>query len=174
MTEVMLKKLKSWVQSGGVLIGYKNAVRWLSQNKFIDLKYATAKVEAKNISFEQKRNFSGAQDIRGAIFETKLDRSHPINFGYSNDKLPMFRRTKIFIKPDSISYNNPIKYTDTPLLSGYISKPNLEVLKNTVPFQVKRLGNGRVMVFTDNTNFRAFWFGTNKLLMNAVFFAKTM
>lgn len=174
MTEGMLKKLKSWVRSGGVLIGYKNAVKWLSNNKFIDLKYETAKVEAKNISFEQKSNFSGAQDIKGAIFETKLDRSHPINFGYSKDKLPMLRSTKIFIKPDSNSYNNPIKYTGTPLLSGYISKPNLEVLKNTVPFQVKRLGNGRVMVFTDNTNFRAFWYGTNKLLMNAVFFAKTM
>jgi hypothetical protein len=86
----------------------------------------------------------------------------------------MFRRTKIFIKPDSSSYNNPIKYTNNPLLSGYISKPNLEVLKGTVPFQVKSFGSGRVIVFTDNTNLRAFWYGTNKLLMNAVFFGKTM
>ena len=131
-------------------------------------------VKAKNISFEQKSKFSGAQKIGGAIFETKLDRSHPINFGYSRNNLPMFRRTKLFIKPDSVSYNNPIKYTNNPLLSGYISKLNLAVLKNTVPFQVKRLGRGRVIVFTDNTNFRAFWYGTNKLLMNAVFFGKEM
>ena len=86
----------------------------------------------------------------------------------------MFRRTKLFIKPDSLSFNNPIKYTTKPLLSGYISTPNLEMLKGTVPFQIKRLGSGKVVVFTDNTNFRAFWYGTNKLLMNAVFFAKTM
>ncbi|WP_456376647.1 M14 family metallopeptidase [Lutibacter sp.] len=169
-----MKKLKFWVQNGGVIIGYKNAVKWLSSNKFIDLKYTTTKVEAKNISFEQKRDFSGAQIIGGAIFEAKIDRSHPINFGYQYDKLPMFRRTKIFIKKDSSSFNNPIKYTNNPLLSGYISTPNLEVLKNTVPFQVKRFGRGRVVVFTDNTNFRGFWYGTNKLLMNAVFFAKTM
>ena len=174
LTDTNLKKIKDWVSSGGTLIGYKNAVKWLSSNKFIKLDYATVKVEANHVSFEQKRDFSGAQVIGGSIFETKLDRSHPINFGYISDKLPMFRRTKIFIKPDSSSYNNPIKYTSNPLLSGYISNPNLEVLKNTVPFQVKNMGKGKVMVFTDNTNFRAFWYGTNKLLMNAIFFAKEM
>ncbi|MBT8316183.1 MAG: zinc carboxypeptidase [Lutibacter sp.] len=174
LTDTNLKKIKDWVSNGGTLIGYKNAVKWLSSNKFIKLDYATVKVDAKDVSFEQKRDFSGAQVIGGSIFETKLDRSHPINFGYKSNKLPMFRRTKIFIKPDSSSYNNPIKYTANPLLSGYISKPNLEVLKNTVPFQVKNMGKGKVMVFTDNTNFRAFWYGTNKLLMNAIFFAKEM
>lgn len=169
-----LNKLKAWVQSGGILIGYKNAVKWLNSNKFIDLNFENVKVDAKNISFEQKSDFSGAQVIGGAIFETKLDRTHPINFGYTSTKLPMFRRTKIFIKPDSSSFNNPILYTQNPLLSGYISKPNLNALKGTVPFQIKRMGAGRVAVFTDNTNFRAFWYGTNKLLMNAIFFGKTM
>ncbi|MEW4923059.1 M14 family metallopeptidase [Algibacter sp. 2305UL17-15] len=167
-------KLKAWVKSGGTIIGYKNAVKWLSSNEFIKLEYVEAKVEAKHVSFEEKADFKGAQNIGGAIFETELDRSHPINFGFSNDKLPMFRKTKIFIKPDSSSYNNPIKYTKNPLLSGYISKPNLEVLKETVPFQIKKLGSGKVVVFTDNTNFRGFWYGTNKLLMNAVFFADMM
>jgi len=31
-----------------------------------------------------------------------------------------------------------------------------------------------VLYFTDNTNFRAFWYGTNKLMMNAVFFGDHM
>ena len=42
-------------------------------------------------------DFRGAQVIGGAIFETELDRSHPINFGYKNDKLAMFRNTTLFI-----------------------------------------------------------------------------
>jgi len=174
ISDAVIKKLKDWVKRGGTLIGYKNSVKWLSANKFIELEYAKGKVEAKNISFGQKRDFSGAQIIGGAIFETKLDKSHPINFGFSNDKLPMFRRTKIFIKPDSLSFNNPIKYTSNPLLSGYVSKQNLKLVSNTVPFQVDKMGRGRVVVFTDNTNFRAFWYGTNKLLMNAIFFGKMM
>ena len=86
----------------------------------------------------------------------------------------MFRNSTLFIKPDKTSYNNPIQYTSNPLLNGYISKENAKVIPNTVPFKAQRLGSGRVLVFTDNTNFRGFWFGTNKLLMNAVFFGSEM
>ena len=50
----------------------------------------------------------------------------------------------------------------------------MKAIKNSVPFKVQRKGKGRVIVFTDNTNFRAFWYGTNKLLMNAVFFGHQM
>jgi hypothetical protein len=60
------------------------------------------------------------------------------------------------------------------LLSGYISKENATLIQNTVPFKAQRMGKGRVLVFTDNTNFRAFWYGTNKLFMNAIFFGDTM
>ena len=168
-------KLMEWVKDGGELIGYRNTVKWLQKKEFIDIKLKEEKeIPAKNISFEQKRNFTGAQQIGGAIFQAKLDRSHPINFGYKNDELALFRNTTVFIEPDSLSYNNPIQYTKNPLLSGYISKPNLESLSETVPFQVNRLGKGKVVVFTDNTNFRAFWYGTNKLLMNAIFFREEL
>jgi len=127
-----------------------------------------------DVSFENKSLKLGAQYIGGAIFEADIDRSHPINFGYKNDKIALFRNSTLFIKADKKSYNNPIQYTSNPLLSGYISKENAKVIKNTVPFKVQKLGKGRVIVFTDNTNFRAFWFGTNKLLMNAIFFGDKM
>jgi len=168
-------KLKTWVKNGGTLIGYRSAVKMLAKNKFISLAFDTVKREmTEGVSFEEKSLNSGAQVIGGAIFEATLDRSHPINFGYKNDKLALFRNTTIFIKPNKRSYNNPIQYTENPLLSGYISAPNLAVLKNSVPFQVQRMGKGRVIVFTDNTNFRAFWYGTNKILMNAIFFGNQM
>ena len=78
------------------------------------------------------------------------------------------------MKPDKNSYNNPINYTKNPLLSGYISNKNLLELKNTSMFKIGNLGRGKVIYFTDNTNFRAFWYGTNKLLMNAIFFGNAM
>lgn len=174
LSEKDINKLKDWTKKGGVLIGYKNAIKWLTSNKFIELNFEEVKVDANNITFEQKSDFFGAQVVGGAIFETELDRSHPVNFGYTSTKLPMFRRTKIFVKADSSSYNNPIKYSENPLLSGYISSSNLKALKGTVPFQIKKLEQGKVAVFTDNTNFRGFWYGTNKLLMNVIFFGKSM
>ena len=168
------KKLKIWVQNGGTLIGYKSAGRWFDKNELMKIKFKTKKDTATNISFEQRGDYRGAQVIGGAIFETSLDRSHPIAFGYKNDKLPMFRNSTIFLEADINSYNNPVQYTAKPLLSGYISTPNLDQLKNTVPFKKGSLGRGNVIYFTDNTNFRAFWYGTNKLLMNAIFFGDEM
>lgn len=169
------KKLKQWIQDGGSLIAYRNTLRWLNSNELMKINFKKRKtIKAKNISFEDRSNFRGAQVIGGAIFETQLDRSHPINFGYKNDKLAMFRNTTLFIKPNKNSYDNPIQYTANPLLSGYISEENLDSLKQTIPFKAERIGRGNIIAFTDNTNFRAFWYGTNKLLMNAIFFRNEM
>ncbi len=169
-----VKGLKEWVENGGTLIGYKSALRWLNTNEFIKLDIKKMERTAKEVTFEQRDDYEGAQEIGGAIFEAKIDRSHPINFGYKNNTLALFRNTEIFVNADKQSYNNPIQYTKHPLLSGYISKPNLDSLASTVPFKVGRLKKGKVVVFTDNTNFRAFWYGTNKLLMNAIFFRKQL
>ena len=170
-----IEKLQKWVRDGGTLIGYRSAAKWLNANKFINIEFESANFDTiKDVSFEAKSLKSGAQVIGGAIFEANIDRSHPINFGYKNDNIALFRNTTLFMKADKKSYNNPIQYTNNPLLSGYISKENAKVIKNTVPFKVQRMGRGRVVVFTDNTNFRAFWYGTNKLLMNAVFFGDKM
>ncbi|WP_174435340.1 M14 family zinc carboxypeptidase [Psychroserpens damuponensis] len=168
------KKLKEWVQKGGTLIGFRSALNWLKNSEFISLDFKKMERKANDISFEQRSDYRGAQYIGGAIFEAQIDRSHPINFGYKNDKIALFRNNTLFMKADEQSYNNPIQYTKNPLLSGYISKPNLDSLALTVPFKVKHLGRGNVVVFTDNTNFRAFWYGTNKLLMNAIFFRDEM
>lgn len=171
----IITKLQTWVKNSGVLVGYKNTARWLASNKMINIKFKTAKRDTiTSVSFENRSLQSGAKVIGGAIFEAKLDRSHPINFGYKENTLALFRNTTLFMQADKNSYNNPIQYTQTPLLSGYISKENAKVIPNTVPFKVGRLGRGRVIVFTDNTNFRAFWFGTNKLLMNTIFFGDKM
>ncbi|WP_149275173.1 M14 family metallopeptidase [Pareuzebyella sediminis] len=173
-TKSMSNKLKQWVRAGGTLIGYRNTVALLEKNGFMALEFKTDTLRAKHISFAEKSDFKGAQEIGGAIIEAHIDLSHPINYGYDNVTLPLFRNTTTFIKPDKNSYNNPIQYTSTPLMSGYISEENLELLKNSVPFQAQRMGKGWVMGFTDNTNFRAFWYGTNKLLMNAIFFGGMM
>ena len=138
------------------------------------LEFNTSEHIAQGIDFENKSRFRGAQETGGALFNAKIDRSHPISFGYTNDHIALFRNTNIYVKADEQSYNNPIQYTANPLISGYHSKKNAKLIPNTVPFKVQRMGSGHVMMFTDNTNFRAFWYGTNKLLANAIFFGDSM
>ena len=174
LDETGTKKVKEWVKNGGTLIGYRNVANWMDKNEIMKLKMRKDTLVAKNISFDKKRAFRGAQVTGGAIFEAKIDRSHPINFGYSGNTISLFRNTNIYLEPAKQSYDNPIQYTNNPLLSGYISEENAELIKSSVPFKAKRMGKGRVLLFTDNTNFRAFWYGTNKLMMNAVFFGPLM
>ncbi len=173
-TNLSITKIQDFLKSGGNLIAYRNSINWLERNKFINIDFIKNDMSAKNVSFEDRSKFSGAQVIGGAIFETKIDNSHPINFGFHNDVLPTFRNNTIFMKPEKNSYNNPIKYTKNPLLSGYISNDNLEILKQSVPFKIKRFSSGKIFLFTDNTNFRAFWYGTNRLLMNAIYMSDKM
>jgi hypothetical protein len=120
--------------------------------------------------YSDNRNERGAQAIGGAIFEADLDLSHPLAFGYSSNKIPIFKGNSLFMKTSDNAYANPVRYTSTPLMSGYISSENLADLKESAVVSVDAVGRGRIISFTENTNFRAFWYGTNKLFMNAIFF----
>ncbi|PKP25043.1 MAG: zinc carboxypeptidase [Bacteroidetes bacterium HGW-Bacteroidetes-2] len=168
------EKIKTWVKNGGILIGYKNAAKWANTNELVKLTFKEVKDTAVNISFESKNDYRGAKGIGGAIFEVKLDRSHPVNFGYKNSTMPLFKNSNLILEPDMQSYNNPILFTKKPLLSGYITKDNLKNLANSSAFKAENFGKGKILLFIENTNFRAFWFGTNKLLMNTVFFGEFM
>ena len=53
----------------------------LGENNLMEVEFEQESLTATGVRFEQRRNFTGAQVIGGAIFEVALDRSHPVNFG---------------------------------------------------------------------------------------------
>ena len=170
-----VKSLKNWVENGGNLIGFRNTIKWLNKKDFISVNLKVNKPEVKNINYINKSKFYGAQLTSGAIFNTSLDLSHPINYGFYKNNLSVFRNTNIYIENDSLSFNNPIKYTKrNTLISGYISKENYKSIKDSRPFVNFKIKKGNINIFSDNTNFRGFWYGTNKLMMNAIFFSNIM
>ena len=56
-----VEKLKEFVREGGTIIGYRYTSKWLKKNKFIDIEFLKKELIAKDISFENKDKFSGAQ-----------------------------------------------------------------------------------------------------------------
>ena len=168
------QKIASWVKNGGHLIAYRDAVKWANNNEFVKEEFREGDLTAEGVSFVDRQRFNGAQAIGGAIFNATIDRSHPINFGIEDSELALFRNSRIFMEPDKNSYNNPIRYTNDPVLSGYISEEQLALLKGSVPFKVKHSGRGKILLMTDNTNFRAFWLGTQQLYANMLFYADFM
>jgi hypothetical protein len=62
------------------------------------------------------------------------------------------------------------RYTSEPLLSGYVSEERLEQLRGSAAALADELGRGTVTLIMDDPDFRGFWYGTDRLLLNAVFF----
>ncbi|MBN8653710.1 MAG: zinc carboxypeptidase [Cytophagales bacterium] len=169
-------KIKTWVQQGGTLILVKNAVSWAINNKVIE-EQLRKEEETKNTSrmdYVTAGDYQGSRAIGGSIYKANLDITHPLGFGYTNRELPVWRNTSIFIEPAKSPFNTVIKYTASPLLSGYVHATNLEKIKNSVSLQVSTVGQGRAILFIDDPAFRGYWYGTNKLLFNAVFFGGLM
>ncbi|MEM7107210.1 MAG: M14 family zinc carboxypeptidase [Bacteroidota bacterium] len=165
-------KLKEWVTKGGTIVASKSALRYLNSNNMGKFQFERTSIEdsTRIRPYSDIRKYFGAQEIGGAIFNTKVDLTNPLLYGYDRDEVPVFRNSELFMKTSDKPFSNPIVYTAEPLLSGYISDPNLEKLKNSSAVGISALGRGRIIGFTDNLNFRAFWYGTNKIFMNAVFF----
>ncbi|MEQ8925880.1 MAG: M14 family metallopeptidase, partial [Fulvivirga sp.] len=168
------EKLKEWVKNGGLIVGSQGALKYLHKiglGKF-EMKKSPKSDSSQYRKYSDIDAFEGAQEIGGAIFNTKIDLTHPLFYGYYNEYLPVFRNSEDFLTVSKGAYANPMMYTENPLLSGYISKENLELLKNSSGVGISSFGSGKIIGFTDDLNFRAFWYGTNKAFLNAIFFGK--
>ncbi|MFT4973402.1 MAG: hypothetical protein ACI97N_000418 [Cognaticolwellia sp.] len=173
------ESIRTWVRNGNTIIGFKSAINWLKSSGLLQAN-TKVKVKEKDPKVTLERNYenissiNGAEVIGGAIFESEIDLTHPLAYGYHNVNIPIFRRGTQFILPSSNEIATPLRYTEDALLSGYISKANLKTLNSSASILVGGVGRGRVIGFVDNTNFRAFWYGTNKLFANAIFFGQTI
>lgn len=175
-SELKAEKIKSYIQSGGIVIALGNGAAWLAQQKIGSVK---VKDEAKEYgkekrSYVQKSNYEGALETSGAILNTKIDPSHPLCFGYKQDELAIFKVNNIVFEDTENPYDTPLIFTSNPLIAGYVHPSNIVRFKNSPAVIAQNLGAGRIVSFSDNPNFRAFWYGTNKLFLNALFFGSSI
>jgi hypothetical protein len=194
LPDAVAEKLRGWVTGGGVLVALQGATVWTREHVFDPQNHgeiptadrpedperpAEARITTPPEPGErpERRPYGDHRDEReeqligGAIFEVDLDLTHPLAYGYSRSRLPVFRNSRIFLEPQANPYTTVAAYTDAPLLSGYVSTENYARLQGTPAVIADRLGDGAIVRMVDNPNFRAFWYGTNKLLLNALFFA---
>ena len=170
-TENNLTKLKDWVKSGGKVIAIDGALRSFAGKEGFSLSTKTPEDE------DQKENLTAYADrereysnhlITGAIFNTKVDATHPMAFGYSDQYFTL--------KLGSSAYNvleNGYKVAylnDTKVFSGFAGQQALKTLDQTLVFGEEPMGSGSFIYMVDNTLFRSFWENGKLFLVNAVFF----
>src|SRR6266513_734314 len=178
-----VEKLKTWVRSGGVLIGYGGAGD-LAANKDVGLS-SIASV-APDSGARPDTTVPGAAPpmvsktaaprdrpewIPGAIFRATLDTTHWLTLGYDRNKIPVFIDGDTFWRAsksgaNAVSFTDPV---DSLVLSGFTWPDNTaRLLKGSTWAVVENQGSGRVVLFLSDPLFRAFWRGPAKLLTNAI------
>ncbi len=174
-TDLNKDKLKTWVQNGGVLVLTEEAVTWAAQNGITDIKFKKAKSpvdSTQKLTYIEREQIDGAQQVNGAIFGADVDLTHPLAYGYNQKTISLFKANKVFMEKSKSPYGTPYYYGSKPLQSGWVSKENGDAIKNSAAVIVNTVGNGRVINIADNPNFRAFWLGGSKLFLNAIFFGR--
>jgi zinc carboxypeptidase len=176
-------KLKAWVRSGGVLIGYGGAGD-LAANKDVELSSISsvapdsgAKADTTAAGDEPPlvSKTAAPRDrpewIPGAIFRATLDTTHWLTMGYERDRIPVFIDGDTFWRPskggaNAVTFADPV---DSLVLSGFTWPDNTaRLLKGTTWAAVENQGAGRVVLFLSDPLFRAFWRGPAKMLTNAI------
>ena len=198
--EDQVKQIGEWVTGGGTLIAIKRGALWAVEKKFVDVEIIDdfaivgfdtpikdkEEDEEENKDQEKseplpdreeyadKESIEQAQRIRGTIFRADLDTTHPIGFGYRSRELATYRENRIILGRSKNPFGTVVQYTDNPLISGFASAENVDKVAGSAAVLAERRGQGTVILFTDNPNFRAWWFGTSKLFLNGLFFDKAI
>lgn len=170
-------EVQRWIRrEGGTLIATRQAARW-AQGAFFDSEENGSEDDngdgtPERVDFAEMALRDAEHVIGGAIFEADLDTSHPLGFGYADRELPVHRNVSFTLdRPEGDPYAVPVQYTEDPLLTGYASERRQEEIAGTPSIVTQRQGRGAIVLMADNPVFRGTYPGTERLLMNAIFFA---
>ena len=124
----------------------------------------------------ERRPFGAFKDDRareqvgGSVLRIELDPTHPMAFGYRAKTLSVMRRGTHRLQPVSNPYAQPATYAAQPLVAGFLSTNNRERLAGSPALVASRIGRGLVLRVADDHLFRGYWWGTETLFANAIFF----
>ena len=177
------KKLKheiaAWVGDGGVLVTIQGAATWAESLCFESDGCAESKAGADDkedskspaqaMAYGDFENREAERTIAGAIVMANVDNSHPIAFGYDGE-LPIFRRGSTLLKVSENPFATPLRYSEKPLLSGYIGEQRLAEMSGQPAVIAERHGKGLLVRFANNPIFRGHWRGTERLWVNSLYF----
>jgi len=165
-------KIRNWVQEGGRLIALEDATEWPIETGMVELEEKDAGLDSlyQDTPYGQLSDAYGAQQIGGSIFQAELDVTHPLAYGY-DASVPVFRVGNDFYSPSSRPGATVATYSEArPRISGYVSDEMEDLARGSASIEAHGVGGGNVILMMDNPNFRAFWWGTNGLFLNAIFF----
>ncbi|UEG52138.1 hypothetical protein LLH06_14320 [Mucilaginibacter daejeonensis] len=132
------------------------------------------KEKQQRLNYARQEDVEGSRRINGAIFQADLDITHPIAFGVTSRKLFINKNGPTILVPSANKYATVAQYNSKPFINGYSSKLNIDRVANSAAIIAAASGNGEVVLFADDPTYRGYWLGTNRLFLNAIFFANLL
>lgn len=110
---------------------------------------------------------SEERQVPGNIFRIDLDPDHPLAFGLPQQLFAFMEGTRTFaLAGDG---GDVAAFTEDPAASGFISEKNIDKVRKRVYLAEETLGEGHIVLFAGDPNFRGFWHGLTGLFLNAVY-----
>lgn len=171
ISAAQLGVLKDWLRAGGTLIALGRAVEFVAKEEIARVEFMRAADDVAKgpVAFADGPRAESLKLIRGSIFAAQIDVTHPLFYGYTRGTLPLMKNNRIFMKPSPTPFLDPAVYAASPLLGGYVSEENLAAVAGSSAVQVANVGLGRVILATEDPNFRGMWLGGAKFFLNAIF-----
>lgn len=171
-----------WIKDGGVLVAINRASTWAEElcYEHPQSKCPADEAEPAEDKPVEARAYSDFADdkakqvIGGAIVSSVMDLSHPLAFGFTRSELPLFRRGTTVLQPSSNAYSTPVRYTNEPLLAGFVGEERLDAFRGQPAVIAEKKGDGLVVRFANTPVFRGFWRGTERLYTNALYLGQVI
>ena len=168
--EELRKELQSWVGNGGTLILMGGAIKAVADKEGFSIKAREIKrdsVDRTNDSYERSVRERLKDEVKGAIFRTKIDASHPLAFGYGDFYFTLKLRNGSYELLES--GNVSVIEEDTDPVAGFSGSETPNRLINSLVFGVEDIDKGQVIYMVDNPLFRGFWENGKLFFVNALF-----
>jgi hypothetical protein len=175
--------IKSWVRSGGKIIAIGSAVNKFADKEGFALKKYAEESTGEDVSKEEKQEklharldpYSGgerrriAEYIPGAVFEARVDTTHPLGYGLGEYYYTLKTGTRSF--EHLTGAVNAVYLGEELNYFGFVGSKAEEKLVNSIVFAEERSGRGSIIYMVDNPLFRAFWENGKFAFCNALFLA---
>ncbi|WP_448135217.1 M14 family zinc carboxypeptidase [Stenotrophomonas rhizophila] len=168
--------LKRWINAGGSLVTYGTAARWAIEQKLADevLGEDEKEPDATRRAFGDQRDIAAIERVSGNILSAQVDTSHPLGFGLPRTQLAINKENGIRFKPSRNPFSTVVRVDETPRVNGYLSETNRNRVVGAAWLLLSPQGQGNVVLFADDPAHRKYWHGTERLLLNAIFFGNQL
>jgi hypothetical protein len=123
---------------------------------------------------QQERRAQETDFTPGAIFAADLEPDHFLRYGYDDGPLPVQIASPYAFAATPTGSNVVRIRRDRALLSGF-AWPEAEARLRGAAYAIDEpRGNGHVVLFADDPNFRNYWRGLEKLFTNALLLAPSL